>query len=86
MPPSLQCTIYKTLADNKDVWAYDKRFHTSLEESLKVPPIPLPPTFQASGAAGGVGLKHVERVKRFGFAKGSGPGGVPPAMQARAHF
>ncbi|KAL4420198.1 hypothetical protein ABPG77_011414 [Micractinium sp. CCAP 211/92] len=41
-----QCTIYKTLADNKDVWAYDKRFHTSLEESLKVPPIPLPPTFQ----------------------------------------
>ncbi|EFN56336.1 hypothetical protein CHLNCDRAFT_144797 [Chlorella variabilis] len=41
-----QCTIIKTIDGDKDVWAYDKRFHTSLEESLKVPMIPTPPDFQ----------------------------------------
>ena len=46
LPPLLQCTIYKTL-DNQDVWAYDKRFHTALEESLTVPAIEAPPAFQA---------------------------------------
>ena len=46
MPPLLQCTIYKTM-DNQDVWAYDKRFHTALEESLTVPAIEAPPAFQA---------------------------------------
>lgn len=34
-----------------DVWAYDKRFHTALEESLRVPPITTPPPFQARAAA-----------------------------------
>jgi hypothetical protein len=31
---------------DKDVWAYDKRFHISMEESLKVPYIEPPPEFQ----------------------------------------
>ena len=34
------------MADNKDVWAFDKRFHTSLEESLAVPAIPDPPPYE----------------------------------------
>jgi hypothetical protein len=42
----LQCTIIKTVAGDKDVWAYDKRFHTSLEESLTVPSIEPPPEYQ----------------------------------------
>jgi hypothetical protein len=42
----LQCTILKTIDGDKDVWAYDKRFHTSLEESLRVPPIEMPPAYQ----------------------------------------
>lgn len=41
-----QCTIIKTVAGDKDVWAYDKRFHTSLEESLTVPSIEPPPEYQ----------------------------------------
>lgn len=41
MPP--QCTIYKTVAGDKDVWKYDKRFYTSEEVALKVPMIEEPP-------------------------------------------
>lgn len=43
-----QCTIYKTM-DDKDVWKYDKRFHTSLEDSLNVPLIDEPPPFPGEG-------------------------------------
>lgn len=53
-----QCTIIKTIDGDKDVWAYDKRFHTSLEESLKVPMIPTPPDFQK-------GWKTIEGVTRL---------------------
>lgn len=82
-----QCTIYKTLADNKDVWAYDKRFHTSLEESLKVPPIPMPPPFQAGGGRGPAGRLWGGDVDRGQCAVLSG-GGAPaaqglPTWQAR---
>ena len=35
------------------MWKYDKRFHTSLEDSLRVPAIDTPPQFQAGGAAVG---------------------------------
>lgn len=44
-PIDVQCTIWKTLEGDQDVWKYDKRFHTSLEDSLTVPPIETPPTF-----------------------------------------
>lgn len=38
-----QCTIFKTM-DDKDVWGYDKRFHTDPSEALRVPKIdPVPP-------------------------------------------
>jgi hypothetical protein len=41
-----QCTIWKTIEGDQDVWKYDKRFHTSLEDSLRVPPIETPPEYQ----------------------------------------
>jgi hypothetical protein len=31
---------------NKDVWKYDKRFHTSPEDALEVPIIEEPPAFE----------------------------------------
>eukprot|EP00889_Picochlorum_renovo_P006827 jgi/Picre1/33857/NNA_001336.t1 len=38
-----QCTIFKTM-DDKDVWGYDKRFHTDPSDALRVPKIdPVPP-------------------------------------------
>lgn len=38
-----QCTIYKTIEGDKDVWKYDKRFYTAPEVALKVPLIEEPP-------------------------------------------
>ena len=63
-PTRPQCTIYKTMEGNADVWAYDKRFHTSMEESLKVPPIEQPPAFQV-GAGGDAG-RRAGNVGRIG--------------------
>lgn len=31
---------------DQEVWKYDKRFHTSLEDSLRVPAIETPPEYQ----------------------------------------
>lgn len=38
-----QCTIYKSIAGDEDVWKYDKRFYTSAEVALNVPLIEEPP-------------------------------------------
>ena len=38
-----QCTIYKTVAGDEDVWKYDKRFYTTQDVALKVPLIEEPP-------------------------------------------
>jgi hypothetical protein len=44
-----QCTIYKTLVGDNDVWKYDKRFYTSAEVALKVPLIEEPPEVYEAG-------------------------------------
>jgi len=48
----LQCTIWKTIEGDQEVWQYDKRFHTSLEDSLRVPAIDTPPQYQVGRHCG----------------------------------
>ena len=45
-PQLLDCRTCPGLGGCRHVVQYDKRFHTSLEESLKVPLIPEPPPFE----------------------------------------
>lgn len=39
------CTIYKTVEGDKDVWAFDKRFHSDPAEVAAMRPHPEPPAF-----------------------------------------
>ena len=41
-----QCTIYKTIMGDQDVWKYDKRFYTSVDDALYVPRIEEPPPYE----------------------------------------